>query len=958
MLSISTKTKSILFPILTFSILLLLSFGIIKKSDHDLRQAFLMEIKTISGAINIELISKLTGTKADQESPSYLKLKKQFHSICSLNEKCRFLYLMGINADGAIYFLLDNEEIGSKDESLPGDVYTDAPNAVNRAFANNNPYVVGPFTDAWGTFVSAGFPLLDPQTKNIIAIFALDYEARDWYLQVAYQSIIPLSLLIIIFIGLYTLFSTKLGSNENREDSNIIRRLLPTVTLIITLIFAVAGGIIWHQHIDQMNDEFLSNKDDVHGDFQQLLKTQADGLSGILATIILDNKLQSPLQKKNRIQLFSDWSPLFEKMHPLLNVTHFYFFDPQLINILRVHKKEKFGDRVDRTTLKTAQSSQHLTWGVELGTFGTLALRVVSPVFSKEEIIGYVEIGKEIEDIVKNLEQNNPSLRFVITILKSNLKREEWESGMKMLGRYSDWDLMPESAVIYHTFDQLPKSFHRFINSSPKINISFDNKVWRLSSQDIIDAAGTKVGDFIILKDVTTAEKAFKKIILIGIVMGVIFLILIIAILYVVLYRLEKIISRKNQFQKLISTISSNFVTTTAESLDADINNMLRKLGEHLEIDRSYLFSFSHDLNFMTNTHEWCAAQIVPQIGNIQSCPTSDLPWWKEKILSSKFVIINSVENLPNEAKKEKEEFSRQNIQSLITIPVKSTNIFWGILGFDAVKKPYRFSDSEINSLETLANIIADLLLKLHQKREHEKMEAITFNSVKLASIGTLSAGVAHEINNPLAIASGHVDLLQKNLAKSGSISQDMILNFDRIHNAFNRIVKIVNGLRNFARPDTTIVKDLDIHHEIDETLNFCEPIYNKIGIVINKDYRATFHTVKGSEGKLPQVMINLITNARDAIEGFRSDGVIQIETYNEKSNIIIQFSDNGRGIKKENLKKIFDPLFTTKEPGKGTGLGLSISYSIINALDGKIEVESEEGVGTKFVIILPCKQD
>lgn len=237
---------------------------------------------------------------------------------------------------------------------------------------------------------------------------------------------------------------------------------------------------------------------------------------------------------------------------------------------------------------------------------------------------------------------------------------------------------------------------------------------------------------------------------------------------------------------------------------------------------------------------------------------------------------------------------------------------------------------------------------------EHKKLETQLIHSAKLATIGTLAAGVAHEINNPMTIIKGNLFILNESLSEAKALSNETSLLFDKLNTAVDRITKIVNNLRTFARPDTETTEVVDFHKVLQETLAMVQKIIEKSGITVETRLSSKNPRVKGNAGKFQQVLLNLLTNARDALEG-RKDAKIVIETADVSGNLFtISVTDNGSGIPEDHLHRVFDPFFTTKAPGKGTGLGLSISRSLVEDAGGSLHLESEVGRGTSFSIILP----
>jgi len=244
--------------------------------------------------------------------------------------------------------------------------------------------------------------------------------------------------------------------------------------------------------------------------------------------------------------------------------------------------------------------------------------------------------------------------------------------------------------------------------------------------------------------------------------------------------------------------------------------------------------------------------------------------------------------------------------------------------------------------------------------------QAQLVQSEKMASLGSLVAGIAHEINTPIgAVASMHDTLLRgiEKLKTQFCVEfedEQKSANFDKvikviddsngvIHNGIDRVTTIVRRLRSFARLDEAELKEANIEEGLEDTLTL---IHHEIkhAIEIERNY-SNVGSIACYPGRLNQVFLNIINNARQAIE---TEGKITIQTSRDEKNVYIKISDTGSGIPEENLSKIFDPGFTTKGVKIGTGLGLSISYKIIEEHHGRISVESKQDKGTTFTLQLP----
>ncbi len=245
---------------------------------------------------------------------------------------------------------------------------------------------------------------------------------------------------------------------------------------------------------------------------------------------------------------------------------------------------------------------------------------------------------------------------------------------------------------------------------------------------------------------------------------------------------------------------------------------------------------------------------------------------------------------------------------------------------------------------------ITDRKIAEEEKGELQKQ---IFHSSKLASIGELAAGVGHEINNPLAIIQGYTEIIRNRYQDEDS---GLITLLDLIDKSINRISHVVDGLKTFAPSgDEEDVHAIDIHRSLIATINFIKGIYEKENIFFKTTFSATDPDFLGDKSSFQQAMISLFSNAKDAMNG--NGGRIEVETFNKDQFIVIKISDTGIGITKENLDRIFDSFFTTKPTGQGTGLGLGITHSLIKSWDGDIEVESEPGVGSTFIITLPTAE-
>lgn len=303
------------------------------------------------------------------------------------------------------------------------------------------------------------------------------------------------------------------------------------------------------------------------------------------------------------------------------------------------------------------------------------------------------------------------------------------------------------------------------------------------------------------------------------------------------------------------------------------------------------------------------------------------------------FFITKHLTRLRNTEKELKNH--KENLVQLVNEKTKDLD-----LAFETLSK----TNKELNDKNKIINKQNTELKKTLKTLKETQYQLIQIE--KMASLGILTAGISHEINNPLNFIMGGLTGLQNYIRESKIEDEKVSLYLKSIKTGVHRATAIMNGLNQMSRTNDDLNEKCDLHAIIENSLAISKGKW-KSNIEINREFAHYPILIPGNVGKLHQVFINLIVNAYQSIE---EKGSVTISTEIKKDNAIVTIADTGCGINKEKLSNVTDPFYTTKEPGHGTGLGLSITYNIIREHKGTLTFQSVLKKGTTVTVVLPAK--
>jgi len=263
---------------------------------------------------------------------------------------------------------------------------------------------------------------------------------------------------------------------------------------------------MYQEEQTHLAEDLAQNIKSIERQYFRTIDERANKLATALEIIVSNNELISALKSHDRDALFKFASPIYQQLNTKHNITHFYFHDEQRKNILRLHQPNRFGDKINRFTTLNAERKKQLSHGVELGPLGTFTLRVVSPIVNNGKLLGYIELGEEVDQIIQDLKRIF-NVELLVAINKNVLNKDNWLAGMNMLNRKAEWEHFPNVVIVSKTFKQIPKELISIFSnpmetySKLDLEIVFQEQRYQGKSISLHDAESHSIGTLTILQN-------------------------------------------------------------------------------------------------------------------------------------------------------------------------------------------------------------------------------------------------------------------------------------------------------------------------------------------------------------------------------------------------------------------------------------------------------------------------
>lgn len=709
--------------------------------------------------------------------------------------------------------------------------------------------------------------------------------------------------------------------------------VLAPMALVLCILLSVSVVTTYRLQYQDVAKDVESRIKGTKVAFRQELDEDAEQMGVILDLLKGDPAVQKAWLARDREELLAISSSILEKISSKRRVTHFYFMQPDQVCFLRVHHPARHGDIIKRFTMEEAARTEEPAYGIELGPYGTFALRTVHPWRIDGRLVGYIELGEEIEHITLQIAEYL-DVDIAVAVKKEHLVREKWEDGQAFLKKEHDWNELDSFAIIDRTMSSLSDVLISHLDALERCDgdddfvtshkMTIDERHYYCAFTPLIDVAKKDIGEIIILLDITDQLACLRQAVLTGTatflyVGGALFVFLAILVGRIE-HRLASTRQERERAQAALLKSETRFRT---------------------------LFETSHDAIMTLAPPSWRftsgnAATVRMFHAGTEEAFVAAAPWQ----LSPEFQADGS----------RSDEKAKEMIETAMR------------LGDHFFEWRHKRLDGEEFSASVLLTKIALKKQTFLQATVRDISEKISLEkqlrqSQKFESIVSLARGAAHEINNPIMGIMNYAELIKEQAVPNTQTAEcagEIVVESERI-------AGVIRSLMSISNDSEGVRTSLQLNTLVEAAISPLRETLDRDHISVRIALRENSPVLWGLSGRLQNLLTNVVSNAQDALNerypGGDTDKIITIDTEQiEKEGmpwLRLNIGDHGHGVPEEINGRIFEPFYTTKDRAAGSGavgkgMGLATALSIARDHGGDLRAECEPGQHTRFVLELP----
>ncbi len=734
-------------------------------------------------------------------------------------------------------------------------------------------------------------------------------------------------------------------TSEQHASTPLVRSLLPSLAVLVILPFCAAMALLWFQHQQRMRALITEDVTEIRKDLELILSLEATGLDSAMQPIAADAGVQKALNSADADGLLACWQPVFSAMHRDHRVTHMYFLDRDRTCRLRVHAPAQRGDRVDRFTVREAERTGKTAYGLELGPRGTFSLRVVRPVFADGKIIGFIELGKEIQEALGALRRHREMWnQMAVIINKGRLDQRAWEESQLLLGREADWDRMPHHVVVFSSQGHLPDAFAAWVAGADTSvphqgdgEVRIGDRFWRIVGTPLRDAAGVRVGEMLVMRDITIDRKALVQELVLGGSAGLLLPTVVLAFVYRLLTKADRRIRAQQ----------------------ANLRNERWRLANIIEATRAGTWEWDVMTGSVVVSERW--AQILGYTSQ-ELAPMSRAAWealyHPDDLESAKTLLERHFSN-------ELPFFDHQ-----CRLRHKDGRWIW-------IHCRGRISTRSIAGRPMLmCGTHSDITARKEGEAERERLTRLQqaselselMQTNRLVALGTLMAGLAHEFNHPAQVVILNQRSLRDIVEACVDVAKDRpgnaigLLTWNEVsalaptlledmESATTYLQELIENVRSFASPNDEACAVIDratLTSIAVASLRLVASYARRSQVALSSPLLGLATGPTTCCCRLQQVVVNLLINA---IQASQPGDTVTLVMEQDDAGIRLIICDHGIGIDLRVVDQLGRSIVTTKADSGGSGLGLFISHHLVTGLGGTLTLAPRQPRGTQACV-------